>query len=202
MTGGHRSRTSMAALAISLIALFVALDGPGYAQQFIQSIDGHQIKTGTIDANRLSKSARKALTGKAGPRGRQGPQGQQGPQGPGGSDGQPGTAVAYARINMISGSVDLDASKNITQDQVSAAVGHPGIVCFHDLNFTVHSMVATPESVSVDPTQQRVFVAVGPNASADGCPSTSPPFDHSATLSAWDATTAKPDTHEILVWFQ
>ena len=103
---------------------------------------------------------------------------------------------------MIGGSVTLEASKNITQDQVSGADGHPGIVCFHDLNFTVHSMVATPETVSADPTQQRVFVAVGPNASADGCPSTSPPFDHSAIVSAWDATTASADTHEILVWFQ
>jgi hypothetical protein len=199
MTGGNRSRTSMAALVIALIALFVALDGPGYAQKLVQSIDGHEIKTGTIDANRLSKSARRALTGKAGPRG---PRGQQGPQGAGGSDGQPGTAVAYARINVLGGSVTLDASKNITQDQVSVASGHPGIVCFHDLNFTVHSMVATPEAVSVDPTQQRVFVAVGPNRTADGCPPASLPFDHDAILSAWDATTAKPDIQEILVWFQ
>jgi hypothetical protein len=196
MTGGNRSRTSMAALVIALIALFAALDGPSYAQKLIQSIDGHEIKTGTIDANRLSRGARRALTGRAGPRG------PQGPQGPNGSAGPPGTAVAYARINMIGGSVTLEASKNISQDQVTGATGHPGIVCFHDLNFTVHSMMATPETVSVDPTQQRVFVAVGPNASADGCPSASPPFAHSAIVSAWDATTAKPDTHEILVWFQ
>jgi hypothetical protein len=202
MTAGHRSRTSTAALVIALIALFVALDGPSYAQKLVQSIDGHAIKNGTIDANRLSRSARRALTGKAGPRGRQGPGGSPGQPGTPGAPGPAGTAVAYARINMIGGSVTLEASKNITQDQVSAATGHPGIVCFHDLNFTVHSMVASPEIVSVDPTQQRVFVAVESNASAAGCPSTSPPFDHSAILSAWDATTASPDSHEVIVWFQ
>ena len=199
MTEGNRPRTSRAALVISLIALFVALDGPGYAQKLVQSIDGHAIKKGTIDANRLSKSARRALTGKTGPRGQRG---LQGPGGRPGGSGPAGTAVAYARINMVGGSVTLDASKNITQDQISGATGHPGIVCFHNLNFTVHSMVATPETVSVDPTQQRVFVAVGPNASADGCPSTSAPFDHSAILSAWDANTNNADTHEIRVWFQ
>jgi hypothetical protein len=202
MTGERRSRTSMAALVIALFALFVSLDGPGYAQKLVQSIDGHEIKKGTIDANRLSTSARRALTGKAGPRGRQGTQGPGGSPGQPGAPGPEGTAVAYARVNMVGGSVTLEASKNITQNQVSGAVGHPGIVCFHDLNFTVHSMVATPDIVSVDPTQQRVFVAVGPNASAAGCPSTSPPFDHSATLSAWDAGTGSADSHEILVWFQ
>ncbi len=34
----------MTALAIALVALFVALDRPGYAQTLIQSIVGHQIK--------------------------------------------------------------------------------------------------------------------------------------------------------------
>ena len=35
-----------------------------------------------------------------------------------------------------------------------------------------------------------------------GVPPPSLPFDHDAILSAWDATTAKPDIQEILVWFQ
>ena len=183
------------------MALFVSLGGPGYARQIIQSIDGHKIKTGTIDANRLSKGARRALTGKTGPRGRQGIQGPRGADGQAGSAGPPGTAVAYARINVLGGAVT--ASKNITADQVSLASGHPGIVCFHDLNFTVTSMVATPVATSVDPNANRVFVAVNPNATAAGCPASSPPFANDAVLSAWDAsTTGAADTHEVEVWFE
>ena len=66
-------------LAISLIALFAALGGVGWASSLIS---GKTIKKNSIPLNRLSKSARNSLAGKQGQIGPQGPPGSPGPIGP------------------------------------------------------------------------------------------------------------------------
>ena len=73
--------TAWAPLAISVIALFAALGGVGWAAGLIS---GKTIKPGSIPLNRLTKSARSSLTG------RQGPAGPTGPQGPRGDRGEKG----------------------------------------------------------------------------------------------------------------
>src|SRR5437763_695665 len=103
-----RSYRVSGAMVVALVALFISLGGLGYARQIVHLIDGHQIKKGSIEADRLSKKARSALRGQTGPRGRQGVQGGRGDQGPKGTTGGPGpagTAVAYARVIVASGTV-------------------------------------------------------------------------------------------------
>jgi hypothetical protein len=79
-----RSYRPSAALVVALLALFFSVGGAGLARQVIHLIDGHQIRKGTIEADRLTKRARAALKGARGPRGQQGPPGPS--TGPAGGD--------------------------------------------------------------------------------------------------------------------
>src|ERR1700722_20037255 len=204
-----RSYRPSGAMLVALLALFLSLGGLGYAGQVVNLIDGHQIKKGTIEADRLSKKARATLKGRSGPRGPRGAKGSPGARGAtgaGGAAGPAGTAVAYARIIVASGTVRLADSKNISQSQVSAATSNAGIVCFHDLGFTVKSMVASPVAVYGQATNNRAFVSVGPNATATGCPSSTPAsFNTEAFVSAYDVSPLQGPRefpYDIEVWFQ
>jgi hypothetical protein len=77
-------------LAISVIALFAALGGVGWAAGLI---NGKTIKPGSIPLNRLTKSARNSLTGRQGPAGPIGPQGPRGDRGERGDVGPQGPFV-------------------------------------------------------------------------------------------------------------
>ena len=91
--GRRRPSSGQIGCVLGAIALFIALGGPSYAAKLI---NGHSIKKGTIEADRLSAKARKSLRGQqgdegpAGPRGATGAQGVQGDQGPAGPTGAPG----------------------------------------------------------------------------------------------------------------
>jgi Collagen triple helix repeat (20 copies) len=210
-----RSYRPSGAMLVALLALFLSLGGLSYAGQIVNLLDGHQIKKGTIEADRLSTKARAALRGRTGPRGPRGATGNPGPQGATGARGAPGaagaagpagTAVAYARIIVASGTVRLNDSKNISQAQVSAVTSNPGVVCFHDLGFTVKSMVASPVGVYGQATNNRTFVSVGPNALGQGCPSSSPAnFNTEAFVTAYDVSPLsgpREFPYDIEVWFQ
>jgi hypothetical protein len=88
-----RSRRPSPAMVVSLVALFFAVGGVSEAKKVLSLINGHQIKKGTIEADRLTKQARDVLKGRMGPKGDQAPQGAQGVQGPKGETG-PSTGVA------------------------------------------------------------------------------------------------------------
>jgi hypothetical protein len=78
----------------------MAAVGTATAASLITSAD---IKNGTIQAKDISKKAKRALKGNAGP---QGPQGATGPQGPSGSQGPAGaagTARAAGLVNNVNG---------------------------------------------------------------------------------------------------
>ena len=90
---GLPGRVPSPAMVVSLISLFFALGGVGYAKKVVHLIDGSTIKKGSIPLDRLSSSARATLKGNRGPQGFQGPQGPQGlpgAQGPKGDPGSPG----------------------------------------------------------------------------------------------------------------
>jgi hypothetical protein len=79
-------------LALSLIALFVALGGTGYAAFKLpsNSIGSAHVINGSLQKIDLSKKTVAALRGNRGPRGVQGVQGESGPTGPVGPKGDKG----------------------------------------------------------------------------------------------------------------
>lgn len=72
-------RSQWAGIAIAMLALFVAIDGPAMASDGARAaaklITGRQIKDGSIAAKDLSPAARRALKGQRGPAGPAGPDG-------------------------------------------------------------------------------------------------------------------------------
>jgi hypothetical protein len=105
----HAHRPSPA-LFISLLALFFALGGVGYAKRVVHLIDGSTIKKGSIQVDRLSARAQRTLKGQKGDPGAkgaaggQGPQGAQGLQGAQGPQGNPGS---YATFSGVAAGGDL-----------------------------------------------------------------------------------------------
>lgn len=118
MTGWLRRHVSFANV-VSLLALFVALGGVGYAAATLpknsvgtaqlksNAVTGTKVKNGSLTATDLSASARKALTGEAGPAGPAGPKGDGGAAGAPGTNGTPG-ASGVAGPTIISGSMGFD----------------------------------------------------------------------------------------------
>ena len=82
------------ATVISLVALFAALAGSGYAALAIprNSVGSPQVINGSLQTTDLSRKARSALKGNRGPRGFAGPAGTQGAVGPQGATGPQGGA--------------------------------------------------------------------------------------------------------------
>jgi hypothetical protein len=70
---------------MSVIAVFIALGGAGYAASRLpkNSVGPKQIRNGAVNERKLSASAKAALTGAKGDQGPQGPTGPKGPAGPG-----------------------------------------------------------------------------------------------------------------------
>ncbi|MFL5842329.1 MAG: hypothetical protein ACJ77Z_17925 [Thermoleophilaceae bacterium] len=182
-----RSRLSFANV-ISLIALFVALGGTGYAAVKLSpnSVTSKAIKRGAVTNSDLAKNA---VTGSkvkdgsllkqdfavgqvpAGPSGPAGPQGAAGPQGlPGthgadGAQGPPGVATAFARLQADGTLLPTNApdgpeqSKDITQAMIEH--GTTGQYCFGNLGFRPRSaMVALDNANTVSPLTINKVVTV------------------------------------------
>jgi hypothetical protein len=105
----HAHRPSPA-LFISLLALFFALGGVGYAKRVVHLIDGSTIKKGSIQVDRLSARAQRTLKGQKGdpgPNGAAGGQGAQGAQGLPGAQGPQGNPGSNATLNGVTAGGDL-----------------------------------------------------------------------------------------------
>jgi hypothetical protein len=129
--------------------------------------------------------------GAVGPAGPPGAPGSPGPAGPPGGQGTAGvSAVAWARIDDFDmAHLDAQNSFNITQANVAAASANPGVLCFQNLPFKVHAMVATAIGSYGAAQNNQTIVTASPNAMASGCPNIgSGDFDHSAFVSGWYAT--------------
>jgi hypothetical protein len=84
------------ALVVSIIALFVALGGTGYAALKLpkNSVGSAQVINGSLQTGDLAKTATAALKGNSGPQGPQGAAGTIGPAGPTGPAGATGPSGA------------------------------------------------------------------------------------------------------------
>jgi hypothetical protein len=108
------------ALALAMIALFVALSGTGYAAVKIarNSITSIHVK----DRSLLAKDFKSGQI----PRGAVGPAGPAGAAGPAGPTGPAGAAKAYARV-LSGGDVDDPRARGITDAGVSKPAA--GVYC-------------------------------------------------------------------------
>jgi Collagen triple helix repeat (20 copies) len=123
---------------IALLALFLALGGTSLAAANL--ISGKQIKPHTIPQNRLTNGAINALRGSKGAKGAPGARGATGTKGATGAGGvkgdkgdtgAPGTAVAYAHVNL-DGTLDAANSKNLLSSRYD--YGGPGACRGHALH--------------------------------------------------------------------
>ena len=146
------------AMAVALIALFVALGGSGYAAVKIngkniikRSIAGSKLKARAVTGTEVKNASLRAADFKpgqlpAGPPGAIGPRGPQGAPGLQGQAGAPGSAVGFAYVEEYTGTITVNPAfaANITAANVTRA--GPGIYCFHNLPFTPKSIMVMGEA--------------------------------------------------------
>jgi len=165
-------RRPSASLAISVVALFVALGGTGYAAV---TITGKDVKNGSLttkdiknnsltssDVKDRSLRLRDFRSGELS----NGQRGPAGPAGPAGAAGAAGSAIAFARV-AASGDVDASVSKNIA---VVASPSGDGIYCLNDTAGTPKSIALTIDISGADSRKSRVSGSAVPAAVAVGCP--------------------------------
>lgn len=180
------------ALVISVIALFAAMGGTGYAAVKIgskqiqdNSVASVDIKNGTVAAKDINRKTRGALKGARGPAGQTGPagakgdtgaagpQGLQGPKGDTGVQGVQGTAgsaVAYAEITA-GGTIDATSgSQNIAAANVTH-VANSGVYCFRNLPAGTKQIMAVPSGAggTVGYRDTSLAATVDNQLSLNGC---------------------------------
>ena len=160
-------RTPSPALIISIVALFVALGGTGYAITVTgknvrnNSLTGRDVKNNSLTTKDIRDRSLRARDFRGGelPIG----------GGGGGAPGRPGaagSALAFARVNG-NGAVDAGASKNIALVKKTA----PGAYCLNYTAGTATNIVLTIDNSGADPSTSHiggtaVAAAVGPNCPA------------------------------------
>jgi hypothetical protein len=115
-TGLRGRRRPSAALVVSSLALFAALSGGAYAASTIgspqirnNSVQGLDIKDGTIKSADIAVGTRNGLKGQQGPAGEQGPAGQTGAKGDTGAPGAPG-APGVSGLEQVTQSTVSDST--------------------------------------------------------------------------------------------
>jgi hypothetical protein len=157
------------ALIISIVALFVALGGTGYALTVTgktvknNSLTGADVKNNSLttkDIKDRSLRARDFLGGEL-------PGGGGGGSAPGkpGSNGSNGSALGYARVNG-NGTIDPTASKNVALIS-KFATGH---YCLNYTGGTASNFVATIDVSGADSRKSRVSGTAVPAAVGPSCP--------------------------------
>lgn len=184
------------------LVLCLAFAGTATARHLItgadvqdNSLTGGDIRNGSLTAHDFKGLIRgpRGLQGQAGPAGPQGapgPQGAIGPQGPAGPQGAtgakgstgsqgppgtPGSAVAYAKVELeeVEGepvyNLVPERSKNVSEVNRSGQAPHyDGLVCV-DTSVPVKVAVVTPEKLPVEPPVIASVQLPTTNA-ADRCP--------------------------------
>lgn len=228
MSARIRSRLTFANV-ISLIALFVALGGTGYAAITLpkNSVTSKTIKKGAVTNAKLGKNAVTSSKVKNGsllkadfangqlPAGPQGPQGIQGPPGTNGTNGTngtdgaqgpAGTAAAYARVQadgtLLPSLNDFPSgTKNV--DQAMITNPNPGVYCITGMAFRPTSGLVALDNAGASAATQNNFVAsvaVERGNTLGGCPA-----DANARIvtTQWSDTVAPANVnHGFIVWFE
>lgn len=209
----HRiSKRLSFANVISMVALFVALGGTGYAASTLakNSVGSKQIKSNAVTSSKvkngslLSKDFKSGQLpkGATGATGATGPAGAAGAAGPKGADGANGTSAGYARVGAT-GVLDPGTppqNKNVEQANVQHAAA--GTYCFGGLPFTPTSAVATTDSAGAVTTSNQIAgVAVQRGVNLGTCDA-----DHQQVrvtmLQVNDTVAPALVDHGFYIWFE
>ncbi len=145
-------------LVLSVLALFVALGGTGYAISKLpaNSVGTKQVKKNAINSSKVKNRSLLAKDFKAGqlPAGKRGETGQTGPTGATGASGEagdkgdPGSALAYAYVEDLGGpDVNVVPAKSKGLDSSMVSRPDTGVYCFELSSLgTVRNVAATAES--------------------------------------------------------
>jgi hypothetical protein len=210
----HRMRSRMtSAHVISLIALFVALGGTGYAAVKLpkNSVGASQIKTGGVGSSEVKNGSLKKADFKnsdlpAGPQGPQGPAGANGTNGTNGAPGPAGSAKAFARV-ATDGTLQPDIANfpsqvkglvaaNIVKGEAAAATG---TYCF-DLDFRPSSAQVTLDNADAAAANRNLVASVAIDRGEDlgDCPA-----DHNdARVRIVDGNTETATDGRFFIWFE
>ena len=169
--------TPSPALVVSMVALFVALGGTGYAASQAGGGDhAAAAKKNTVKHGKRGPRGLRGLTGPRGARGAQGPQGATGAQGARGADGSPAFGALLGRgVNVPAGPSFLAPSGQLTAD------GNENNVSSFTANATMTARdLAVTLTVATGLTDTRTFtVRVGNANTALSC--TVPPGNTGCT---------------------
>jgi Collagen triple helix repeat (20 copies) len=169
--------TPSPALVISMVALFVALGGTGYAASQAGGGDhAAAAKKNNVKHGKRGPRGLRGLTGPRGAQGAQGPQGATGAQGARGADGSPAFGALLGRgVNVPAGTSFLAPSGQLTAD------ANENNVSSFTANATMTARdLAVTLTVATGPTDTRTFtVRVGNANTALSC--TVPPGNTGCT---------------------
>jgi hypothetical protein len=202
------------AMAVAMLALFVALGGSSYAAVKLakNSVKAKQIAPNAVGASEIK--ARAVRSGEvrdgsllaqdfkagqlpAGAKGEKGDPGAKGDKGDKGDTGDAGTAVAYATLTST-GTVITSKSKNIDQSNVDDDT-QTGAYCLLNLPAGVKSAMVAPQAV-FDGGQADVITSFflntsGGNVSQGDCTGT-------ILIRTYDTSDASLQDRAFTVWFE
>jgi Collagen triple helix repeat (20 copies) len=183
-------------LAVSVAALVVAMGGTGYAAGKLSgsiikpgTITGRQIKSHSLTAGKLSKTAVAALhgatgatgaTGPAGPVGPAGPAGARGPAGPAGPAGVSGiTEVHTQAIDLQPGTqnaaaVQCPAGSLVTGGGVSLASSSTQVNVNSSYPISADAWRADVNNASIGVTTFTVYAICAKSTQSSGAPPLNP----------------------------
>jgi hypothetical protein len=225
MSARIRARLTFANV-ISLIALFVALGGTGYAAIKLpkNSVTSKTIKKGAVTNAKLGKNAVTSSKVKDGsllkqdfangqlPAGAQGPQGIQGPPGTNGTNGTDGAqgpagiAAAYARVQadgtLLPSLSDFPSgTKNVEQTMITNPAA--GTYCITGMTFRPTSGMVALDNAGASGATQNNFaasVAIERGNNLGGCPTGA---NARVVTTQWSDTVAPANVnHGFIVWFE
>lgn len=160
--------------AISVLALFVALGGTGYAITKLprNSVGTNQIKNNAVKSSKVKNKSLTAKDFKPG----QLPTGATGRTGPTGATGATGSALAYAYVEG-GAALNVVAEKSKGIDSFMLARPSNGVYCFQlESLWPVHAVAVTPEPSYGSPNESdKIALAqvLHNNTFGLGCPNTS-----------------------------
>ena len=206
-----RERMSFAN-TISLIALFVALGGTGYAAVKLprNSVGAPQIKTGGVGSSEVKNGALRKADFRASdlPVGAKGDKGDPGTNGTNGTNGADGSADAFARVEASGAMLQPDVAgfpsqiKGISTANVAKGEGGAatGTYCFGGLDRQISSAQVSLDNADTAAADRNLIasVAIARGQNLNDCAAT----HQQARVRIVDGNTEAATDARFFIWFE